>query len=396
MAWIARAIARQISLPPAQAGDVLLAAALHDCGAFSLRERLDLMRFEVELPGSHAEAGQHLLRSFPHFERAAEIVRFHHVPWEHRRGEMRRGRLVPLGSHLLHLADRASVLPIDWSAATPPGSAALRLITEKSGSSFMPELVEAFAEAAGQPGFWLGAGGAGDDDLRRDPTLGAVTLSEADLKCLARLFWQIVDFRSRFTATHSSGVAAVAGFLAPLAGITGTTRRRVEIAAGLHDLGKLAVPSETLEKERPLSRGERSALHDHPLCGWRVLGRIPGFEELNKWANYHHERLDGSGYPFGASRSQIPLESRLVAVADVFTALTEERPYRRGRSGREAFGILQGMAENGALDGDLVALAARHGEEAGTVCRRAQERAAERYGVFCEQIPVLQPEYTAA
>ena len=64
-------------------------------------------------------------------------------------------------------------------------------------------------------------------------------------------------------------------------------------------------------------------------------------EEINQWANYHHERLDGLGYPFRLPAAQIPLESRIVAVADVFTALTEERPYRRGMSGREAAGILR-------------------------------------------------------
>lgn len=388
VARIARAMARQIGLPLAQTRDILLAAALHDCGAFSIQERLDLMRFEVELPGTHAEAGQHLLRTFAYFERAAEIVRFHHLPWDHHRGELWRGRPVPLGSHLLHLADRVSVLPIDWAAAKSPGGAILRLMTEKAGSSFIPELVQVFAEVAEQPGFWEGIGLSGDDDLRCDPVLGLVMLSEADLKSLARLFWQIVDFRSRFTATHSSGVAAVTEFLAPLAGCVGAAGRRVVIAAGLHDLGKLSVPGETLEKERPLTPRERSALRDHPWHGWRVLERVPGLETINKWANYHHERLDGSGYPFQVPGAQIPLESRLVAVADVFTALTEERPYRRGQSSREAVGILRGLANSGALDHDLVAVVARHSEEAGALCRRTQERAADRYSAFCEHIPV--------
>lgn len=381
-ARIARALAEQVNLPDAERRDILLAAAVHDCGAFSLHERLDLMRFEVEDPKGHAEDGYRLLRAFPHFENAAEIVRHHHLLWDQRRGEFHNGRAVPPGSHLLHLADRASVLPVGGPQSAAPGRDDLKAVLSGAGTRFVPGIVEAFADLAGRPGFWEQVATPGDDDLRRDPVLGAVVLSESDFRSLAHLFWQLVDYRSRFTATHTSGVAAVAGFLAPLAGIVGAAGRRVAIAAGLHDLGKLAVPSETLEKERALSGSEQAEILGHPLNGWRVLSRVRGLEDINQWANLHHERLDGSGYPFHMPAERIPLESRIVAVADVFTALTEERPYRRGRSGREAVAILRGMADNGSLDPDVVALMAEHREEAAAIRRIAQHGAAERYLTF--------------
>lgn len=386
VARIARAVARQLGYSQDRMRDLLLAAALHDSGAFSLIDRLDIMRFEFESAGGHAEAGYRLLRTFPLFEGASEIVRFHHLPWGHRRGAEAQGRPVPSGSHLLHLADRVSVLPIDESGAGW-GGGALREVRAGSGSRFVPEFVDALVEAADRPGFWLEAGETGDGDLLADPAFGAASLAEADLRALARLLWQIVDFRSRFTATHSSGVAAVTGFLAPLAGVTGAAGRKIVLAAGLHDLGKLAVSSETLEKERPLSRGELAELRKHPLNGWRVLERIPGMEEINSWASYHHERLDGQGYPFQLPAARLPLESRIVAVADVFTALTEERPYRRGMSGREAVGILGRMAEGGALDPDVVALMAVKREEAALVRRQAQDGESGRYLAFRDHTP---------
>ncbi len=396
VARIARAIARQFGFAEDQRRDLLLAAALHDCGAFSLRERLDLMNYEVRDPGQHAAAGYRLLKSFPHFERAAEIVRFHHLPWDHRRGEQWRGRQVPPGSHILHLADRVSVLAVDQSVAGGWGGVIARLVASGSGSLFNPEYVEALEAAAVRPGFWSDMETKGDDDLRNDPVFARVMLTEADLRGLAHLFWQIVDFRSRFTATHTSGVAAVAGFLAPLAGVTGAAGRMVAISAGLHDIGKLAVPSETLEKEKALTRDEIARLRSHPLHGWRILERISGLEEINLWANLHHERLDGKGYPFQLPASQIPLESRIVAVADVFTALTEERPYRRGMSGREAAGILGGMADNGALDHDVVAMMARYRGEAAVIRRLAQEGASGRYLAFLEHAPDASSRDTAA
>jgi len=387
VARIARAVARKLGFTRDQMQDLLLAAALHDCGAFSLRERLDLMQYEVRDPGDHAARGSRLLKSFPHFERAADIVRFHHVPWDNRRGEWWRGRQVPPGSHLLHLADRVSVLKIGRPGTPGLTGEVRRLIDSGSGSQFKPEHVEALEEAACRPGFWAEVAAADDDDLRHDQVFSEVLLSESDFRGLAHLFWQLVDFRSPFTATHTSGVAAVAGFLAPLAGVTGAAGRMVAISAGLHDIGKLAVSSETLEKERTLTREEIVSLHNHPLHGWRILGKIAGLEEINKWANFHHERLDGQGYPFQLPAARIPLESRIVAVADVFTALTEERPYRRGMSGREAVSILREMADGGALDHDVVSLMVRDRGEAAAIRRMAQDSASERYLAFLEHAP---------
>lgn len=395
VAGIARAIARQINLDPEQTRDLLLAAALHDIGAFSLRERLEIMRWEVEHAEGHAFAGYRLLRSFPPFEGAAEVVRYHHTAWDHGRGDRVRGVPVPLGSHIIHLADRASVLRVDERGSPRSAADAMRTLAAGAGRLFVPELVEGL-EAAARPGFWSDLAAAGDGELREDEALGAAPMTEADFRGLARLFWQIVDFRSRFTATHTSGVAAVAGFLAPLAGVGASAGRKVAIAAGLHDLGKLAVPSEILEKEHPLVPGERAAILDHPLHGWRVLGRIPGMEEINVWANFHHERLDGRGYPFGVPAVDIPLESRVVAVADVFTALTEERPYRRGMSVREAIGILGGMAGEGALDGDVVGVASRNREGAALVRRAAQRDASEHYLAFRDQSPATLAQHSAA
>lgn len=396
VARIARAIAREFHYPRERTKDLLLAAALHDSGAFSLNERLDLMQFEDRKPGDHAARGFRLLKSFPHFERAAAIVRFHHLPWQHGRGEAWRGLPVPPDSHLLHLADRVSVLKIDAAGSPAWDKAVARLVASGSGSRFKPEYVAALQTAAARPGFWPEAAAAGDEDLRKDPSFCGVVLSEADIRSLARLIGQIVDFRSRFTATHTSGVAAVAGFLASLSGVTGAAGRMVAIAAGLHDIGKLAVPSETLEKERALTQQEIVTLRSHPLHGWRILERIPGMEEINRWANYHHERLDGKGYPFRLHAVQLPPESRIVAVADVFTALTEERPYRRGMSGREAANILGRMAEGGALDHDVVGLMARNRGEAALIRRLAQEGASLRYRDFREHAPETASRVSAA
>jgi len=184
-------------------------------------------------------------------------------------------------------------------------------------------------------------------------------VAEKDLMGLASIFWRFVDFRSHFTATHTSGVVAIVQQLAGLCGLDGAATRKIAIAAALHDLGKLSVPAETLEKAGPLSSGEWEVMRHHPSCGCDVLGKIPALGEINTWANFHHEKLSGKGYPFHLSADRIPFESRIVAVADVFTALTEDRPYRKGMSREQTGEILRAMIADGSLEPELVGIAAR-------------------------------------
>ncbi|MGC8574942.1 MAG: HD-GYP domain-containing protein [Caldisericum sp.] len=124
----------------------------------------------------------------------------------------------------------------------------------------------------------------------------------------------------------------------------------MEIAGYLHDLGKLAVPKEILEKPDKLSTEEFNVVKSHTYYTYRILSCIPNFETINRWASFHHERLDGSGYPFRLSAFDLPLGSRIMAVADVFTALTEDRPYRAGMDVDKALKIIENMSQNNILD----------------------------------------------
>jgi len=380
VACIADAIARQAGLTGRDHRDVVLAAALHDSGAFSLRERLNLLDFETTRPHQHAEAGYRLLRAIPDFERAALSVRHHHVDWADGRGEERFGQPVPLGSQILHLADRASVLIRPTSDPESQAPAILGSIAARAGAVFVPALVQAFEQAAAAPGFWDEAAAPGA--RYGEEMFGSALVSEEDLTGLTSIFWQFVDFRSHFTATHTSGVVAVAQRLAEACGLDGVAMTKLSIAAAMHDLGKLSVPAEILEKPGPLSGGEWDVMHRHPCCGFDVLGKIPALGEINGWANYHHEKLSGKGYPFRLTAERIPFPSRIVAVADVFTALTEDRPYRAGMGGPQTTAVLRAMVGDGSLDAGLVEIAVQQGDAINGARREAQAHASERYADF--------------
>jgi HD-GYP domain-containing protein (c-di-GMP phosphodiesterase class II) len=131
-------------------------------------------------------------------------------------------------------------------------------------------------------------------------------------------------------------------------------RRELYLAAALHDLGKLATPVAILEKPNILNDAEMSKIKEHVRITWELLKDIEGFGPICTWASSHHEKLDGSGYPFGKKADELDFNSRLMACIDIYQAVSEERPYHPRRDHRATMEILRQMANNGKIDGVIV------------------------------------------
>lgn len=377
VALIAASIARAMALPDRSVHDVLVAGALHDIGAVSRpawRGLLDqaLLRYGASADGQgvhlHGEEGYLLLRDFPPFANAAAAIRFHHLEWAHGAGREQGGEDVPLGSHILHLADRAAVLPDDACDALEHMQSYRRAIASDAGTRFHPEVVHAFDEVSASEAFWLDVVSRRKEEIlkKRFGAL-AVRLSLDSLYRLAEIFGRVIDCRSGYTASHSSGVAAVSELLASRSGLADDHQRLIGVAGYLHDIGKLALPAELLDKPGRLTEQEMRLVRQHPYFTQQILSAVPGLEQVGLWAALHHERLDGTGYPY--RRSALPLEARVVGVADVFTAVTEDRPYRKGMDRVACLTVLGEMARNGAIDAQLVALIAERYPEFSDACR---------------------------
>jgi putative nucleotidyltransferase with HDIG domain len=132
----------------------------------------------------------------------------------------------------------------------------------------------------------------------------------------------------RQTGLHCEAVVAIALAMGKRLGMRRACLLELELAALLHDLGKIAVPAEILSKPAPLDEGERTMVERHPVVGAELLRGLPGLEPVATIVRYHHERWDGQGYPDGLSGDRIPLASRIVSVCDSFDAMTSDRPYR--------------------------------------------------------------------
>ena len=150
-----------------------------------------------------------------------------------------------------------------------------------------------------------------------------------------------VDNKDRYTRQHSEDVLTYSRQIAEALGLDPKTRHTVAVAALLHDVGKIGIPDAILRKPGRLTNVEFEAVRQHPMMGAIIVGAVPGFEDALDAIRHHHERWDGGGYPFGLRGGETPLIARLMAVADAFSAMTTDRPYRRGLSVAAAISALE-------------------------------------------------------
>lgn len=382
VAFIAHSLAAQMGLTEKTANDLLMAGLVHDVGALTLRERLGTLRFEESAGDPHSELGFSLLDTFGPFADIALMVRYHHDAWADGRPAKRRAG-VPVESHILHLADRVAVQIDDEAEILGQVARIVSRIKRHTPDVFEPDSVDALTALADKESFWLDAVSPTIETRIREIALPlSVMLGKEGISELSTMFGRVVDFRSRFTAVHTAGVAASCEAVAGLAGMTPRERWMMSIAGNLHDLGKLAVPVEIIEKPGRLSAEEYNIMKRHTFYTYRLLERLKGMEEINAWASFHHERLDGHGYPFNRGGETLSLGSRIMAVADVFTALTEDRPYRAGMDKDGVQRIMEHMAKRRYIDADVYGLLISRMDEVNDARMAAQHDAALKYESF--------------
>jgi len=387
VAYIAFKIGEELKLPKETLNDIVISGIIHDTGAMSLKEKMEILDFEAEAVNKHALIGYYLLKTFPFFKKIAPIVKFHHASWSNGHGRELNGEKVPMESHVLHLADRVDTLIDKTWPMLEHINGICEKIKSESGKRFVPEYVDAFIKLAKKE--YFSADVVSPDlksILKKSANLNVIPLNLDGLLDFGKFFARIIDFRSHFTATHTSGVAACAEALSELAGFSKNESQRMKVAGYLHDLGKLAIPSEILEKPGKLEPWEFDVIRFHTYHTYRTLEMIDGLEDINCYASFHHERLDGSGYPFHYSKDELPLGSRIMAVADVFTAITEDRPYRTGMSAEKTLATLESMAAVNALDSKIVALVHNNYDKMNQVRITAQTSANADYQMFWDEV----------
>lgn len=236
-----------------------------------------------------------------------------------------RGKDIPLFSRIMILAQTLEVFLVHRGPNT-----AIDVARRRSGRWFDPDLVKAVESMANAGTLWQGLESECllNDVIAMEPEDRQLMVDEPMMDKICLAFAEVIDAKSPFTYRHSNGVADAAVVIARGLDMSESEVTFIRRASLLHDLGKLGVSNTILEKPAKLTADEFDIIKKHPYYSYEILRRIRGFEELSVVAGAHHERLDGSGYFQGWSADQLSLPTRIIAVADVYDALTAKRPYR--------------------------------------------------------------------
>jgi len=361
-AFIAWEMGRKSDLSEDRLEQLFYAALLHDIGAFSVEEKYALLRSEKDRSEEHCIRGEMLLKRLPWLGSAAALIRHHHRKWKDWQTE--RENPFILESQILFLADYLERhVNRDLYILHQHENLASQVV-DGSGSLFDPDVVDLFKSVSMREEFWLALVSKRlYSVLMEKGPARRLDINFSDLFAIAEVFSSIIDFRSRFTATHSSGVSASAAILSSMFGLTESEIASMTVAGYLHDLGKLLVPNQILEKPDKLTREEFAVMKSHTYYTYSILNSIKGFEQIAEWGAFHHERLDGSGYPFHCKAEDLTIGARIMMVADIFTATAEDRPYRKGMESREIIRILKDFATRELLESKIVDLVVENYQE---------------------------------
>lgn len=361
-AFVAGELARAGDLDYGQTERLSIAALLHDIGALSPEQKIATHVFEDINPGPHCRRGGQLFREAFWLAPSAPIVDWHHTPMQ---THLAAGRTLAnpdvLGAQILCLADHLERAIRRDIFILHQTDALCEQIQALAGGFLHGDVVALFDDVSRSEGFWLDLVSKQlARDLRERSLLHAIDLDFESALSVARVFKDMTDFRSRFTACHSEGVATCSKDIGEVLGFTGRDLQKIHLAGLLHDIGKLVVPDAILCKPTRLTPEEYRVIKQHPYQTLRIVSRVPGMEQIGEWAAFHHERLDGSGYCLHNQRADLDMGAKAVAVADVATAIAERRPYRQPGENAVVLDELRAMSASGLLDSRIVEALADH------------------------------------
>jgi HD-GYP domain-containing protein (c-di-GMP phosphodiesterase class II) len=312
-------------------------------------ERLLAIKDEGEVTRSLMQArcdrGAEVARLIGLTEGTAEAIRTLDEHWNGH-GHPRRlaGDQIPLLGRILCLAQTVEIFHAKGGIDD-----ACAVARRRSGSWFDPDLVKALEAFRGDASFWASLT---EPDLTRwEPEDQVIEVDADRLLRIASAFAAIVDAKSQWTYFHSDRTSLIATNMGAALGLDAEAVDDLRRVSLLHDIGKLAVSNRILDKPAALTDAEFARVKEHPLFTQWVLERMSAFEEVAAVGAAHHERLDGSGYPRGLHGDDLTLPMRVLAVADVYEALTAERPYRHALAEEQALDIIRRDVPR-RLDGD--------------------------------------------
>ncbi len=344
VAYICVMLAKELELTKEEQKDLYFAGLLHDIGvgnSYTMEE--------------HCIVGRELILQLPINKCIAEYVYYHH---EHYNGTGPfgiSGDRIPLAAQIICFANSFDIMFKSIHSLSVEAFSDILSWIEETKEMFNPLITEAFCRLIKKEYILLDYFNAEFNTILKNRIdAKGIELDFEGVKTYAHTFSKIIDNRSPFTYRHSIGIAGLANKITEALGFNSEIQNKMYISALLHDIGKLAVSNDIIDKPGKLDENERFEINKHTYYTRWILSQIEGFEDITEFASNHHEKLNGKGYPLQLKETEIDELCRVMTICDIYQALTEERPYRENMSIEKVWDIIDSMVEKCELDPVLV------------------------------------------
>lgn len=373
IAYISYRCAQQMGWEAESCQKAFIIGLIHDCG-FSLQSEggLLLPKMRLNLEQNDLKRGYLMLKGCPPFAQLAEPVLYQKTDWK----LLREIRTISCHNKqmaaLIHLASfierKVNLEPLDkyQNVTKSVKDRLIQQVVSYSGTKFHPQHAESIRSLFESDGFWFSMESHFIEELSNTSFGGQGShqlVGASAAISVAELLLEIIAGKSDFTYIHSVKVAKLALYLGRKMGYSEENTQMLYLAGLLHDIGKIRTPEYVLHKPSKLDDEEFTCIKRHALDSRFLLGKIFQHRNLANWAANHHERLDGSGYPLGLTAKSLDEPSRLIAVVDVFQALTQNRPYRSGMPLPQVLEILKQSVSHKQLDSNVFSYLSRYADE---------------------------------
>lgn len=324
--------------------DSYILGLLHDVGAYKTEEIDKLVQFETEKVFDHSIYGYLIMKVSEVMEDKVDAILHHHTPWEQLKIMKTENSQL---ANLIFLADRVEIY------LRCHGKGISAEILEKT-NCFSKENIDLFCKTDEKCDIQKRLlDGSYINDTEK--YLYQAEFSDEELKKLIRMVAFLIDFRSESTVTHTITMVSAAVALGNLMNLNKQEIDEIYTGAYIHDLGKVAIPLEILEKPGRLDFDEMEVMKTHIILTGNIIGGHVS-DNVYNIAMRHHEKLNGKGYPYGIKEEDMTLAEKIVAVADIFSALTGKRSYKDSMPKEKVVGIMQQMADDHQISAEVVKL----------------------------------------
>lgn len=294
--------------------------------------------------------GERNVAKFPFHGDTTHFILYHHENADGSGPFGKTSKEICVQSHIIHLADILDMACHFHEISEDHYERIQAFLEQQRDVMFTADVIGHFYMALSKEQYMALRGRDIDELLNEELPHDIEEYPFEQVRAVMDVFGRIVDYKSPFTRSHSDHIAHRIQSMSDYYGYDRDIQERLYVAGALHDIGKMAIKNDILEKPGKLTNVEYVQMQNHAWYTYLILSKVNGFEDITEWAALHHEKLNGKGYPFGKNAEQLSRNDRLMACVDIYQALREDRPYKQGMPHEKCIEIMRNMVTDGFID----------------------------------------------